>query len=775
MKKLRLRILPGAFLTLMILILLAGAAYLGLEGIDEYDRILRDREDQLVETMDLIEPRLSSFHQLVSSAASLAENIPATEKDHEVFLRSLFSSSRTAFVYGIGIWYEPDMFEPGRTRYGPYIRFDNPAGGPFSVTYEWNSPEYNYPGTDWYRYLFNATGDEIRITKPYFDTDYTYITFGRPFYRNGIKAGVVTVDIILPVLQGFFRQYDLSDFAGIFLTTDEGDLVYSDWDPHSPEERYRDDAVSVRGLYEESGRFSRTEVLEWYRDREFKPILLSAVSTGFTFSIHGVIDRRRIIGEMIRTARDRFLMFPVLWVLVLAVYLFYSRFRKQNHRNRELNSENLSLKEEILRRKEAESQLLYLAYHDPVTGLHNLQSFLETVSPPGDRTDQRKLIQISLDNIRELSILLDRSIIDRLLQEFADRLIRNCPEGALLFRGSGFAFFIVCPDEPAGTAGTLAERLLKEFRRTIMLHNREVRLRIRIGLAPFRDASDLDHVLKRAQTTLAREDSRQVNRITLYDRELSGRKSFLLSLDAAMSGSNFTEELHLLYQPIVRTDTRELAGMEALVRWNSTRLSARISPGDFIPLAEENGYIIELGWFVLEEAMKTLTERGQGEDWFVSVNVSPLQFIESGFTEKLDAMTGRYGVDRNRLKLEVIETSAGGGVLFFWQIVDELIRKGYRLAVDDFGTGESSFHRLYSFAFDTLKIDRSFIRDITSKPRNRRIFQYLLSLGEAMENIVVAEGVETEEQHELLRSMGLKYAQGYLYSRPVPLDELLKS
>ncbi|MBI9104420.1 MAG: EAL domain-containing protein [Spirochaetales bacterium] len=212
--------------------------------------------------------------------------------------------------------------------------------------------------------------------------------------------------------------------------------------------------------------------------------------------------------------------------------------------------------------------------------------------------------------------------------------------------------------------------------------------------------------------------------------------------------------------------------MEGLIRWKSSHTNTVISPVEFIPLAEENGTIIDIGWFVIEEALKLLKEHDSGS-WFISVNVSPLQFIELDFSKKLDKMINQYQIDKSRLKLEITETSTGVGAEFFWQILDELISKNYRLALDDFGTGESSLFRLYNVAFDTLKIDRSFLKDITRETRSLDIYKSILQLGKIMNNTIIAEGIETEEEHLILKEIGVAFTQGFFYSRPVPFEKVM--
>lgn len=728
---------------ILILILPAGFFLLLLDESDEYKRVKAERGEYLEILLDNIDAGFYPFFQLVSTAAALSGELELSEDAHEEFLNDIFASSRSELVYGMGIWYEPGGFDPERRWYGPYIRFDVPEGRTSSLTYEWNTPEYDYQQTYWYQLLLKSDGKDVVVSIPYFDMDYTYITIGMPFFRDGVKTGVITVDVIFPLLEEFFSRFDFSDFEGLYLTNWEDSVIFT---------------MKGQGLRESQNKRAIHEY--------------EISSSESMFKLYGFVERKNIILELVEIHSFRYGILIIIWLIILTFYLVNSVLVKHKKQNMELNSENLQLKYEIRKREEAESQLQFLAYHDPVTGLSNLNSFFENVSPPSYGDDKRFLILISLSNIRELSFILEKGLVDSLLKDFAGKLTDLCPESSMQFRGRGFSFYIVNEDAKAGDSALLAEELLREFSRTIPMHKRNVKLKIRLGIAPFESAQNLEHLTKMSQSTLSDDSRRDINKVSHYNSELESRKSFLIALDSEMSGHGFIDELRMVYQPIVRVNDRKIAGLEILVRWDSQFFKTTVSPAEFIPVAEENGYIIDIGWFALSEALKALSGVLSDKDWFVSVNVSPIQFIESDFIAKLERLVSESGVDKKRLKLEITESAAAANIQFFWQTIDILIKKGFRLAIDDFGTGESSFSRLYSYPFDTLKIDRSLISDIIENRRNQRIFKSILQLGSVMDNNVIAEGIEEEEEHELLKSFGLKYAQGYLYSKPVNLSEL---
>ena len=759
-------------LPFLFLILPLGLLYIYRGDRNEVDLFLNERRDYLEHILSNVDYSFTAYDQLISTAAVITEKLPPEVKAHEDALRQIFRSSRSDLVYGIGLWYEPQAFNGKAERFGPYIRRSSPMREETEITYFWNTPEYDYHKRDWYLDAIQQGRGEIAVSPPYFDSDYTYITFGTPFFRKEVPIGVVTVDIVLPLLHDYFSLYDFSGFSGVYLTTEDGSIVYSR--TVADEEALMKHAMEgvQPGIFQErTAVFDRKEITTFFRDLGERPYIVEHETRNGVFHIYGFINETAVLLDYVSRHISHYLIFLIFWGTAFTLVFISGSYKKKNIENRVLNTENDRLKEEIGKRKEAEARLSFQAYHDEVSGLKNLHAFFAEEPVPEYGGDKRSLILISLDNIRELSMILDREIIDQALKLFTMRLKRISPSGSRLYRARGFSFLIVAENE---SAVDHAEALAREFRQALRVGTRNVRLRARIGLVKFSEGDDLEQILSMSQSTLSGQSEVNPGGVARFDRSIQERKSRKVVLDAAMSQPDFINELFMVYQPIVRIDDRSYAGMEALVRWESSALGTMISPADFIPLAEENGAIIELGWFVLETVLKALAGPLANSSLFVTVNVSPLQLIELNFPEKVDALLEEYAVDKSRLKLEITESSAAMAIASFWIIVEELIRRDYRLAIDDFGTGESSFHRLYNMNFDTLKIDRCFIQNLHMDQRNLEICRSILSLGGTMGSVVVTEGVEIEEEHRALKEIGVEYAQGYLYARPLSLDDILR-
>ena len=711
-----------------------------------------------------VEQNLQNAWQMVRVMEAHGGALIPTVTEHERFLLSMFEAVQGTPIYGLGIWYEEGMGPGGGEFFGPYVHGDPENPDVRFLTYQWQDSAYNYREQDWYRHLLAVNAGEVGSTEPYFDTDYNYVTFGGPFFREGRKAGVVSVDLVLPGFSRFFEETDLSVFRNLTLYSPGGRVLYSTVSTPPPREE------------------------ETFPVRDSGELFFSSVLPMTDWTLQARADSSLLSREEVRSLRIQGLVLLLLWLVISTVLHFRWTYRRQKSTNTVLASENTQLKEEIQRREKVERELEasrnelagmnehlgYLAYHDQVTALPNNMALLERIDKMAPQVRERSFVILLLaHNLRELSGVFDRDLIDHMLKTLADRLAEICGPDFSVFRGSGFSFHILTPEIEEPALRPFLEILAGEFRHPVTVLTTHLRIRMRIGVSDLCRLQEPSEALTRAASALSLGGERKGGDYAFFTEFHRQQKNRFLVLDAALLEETLLEELSPVFQPIVDIRNGEIRGFETLVRWNSPDLGS-VSPGEFIPLAEENGRILDIGWFILEQALDFLAAvpAAPDRDWFVTVNVSPLQFFQQEFIEKLEQRIGSLKISKSRLRLEITESDIVANDEVFWKTVQQLQELGYRFAIDDFGIGQSSLSRLNSFHFDMLKIDRSFISDILSNRRNRQLIQSILSLADSLGSNSVAEGIETEEQKELLMSLGCPLAQGFLFYRPLTREQI---
>lgn len=431
-----------------------------------------------------------------------------------------------------------------------------------------------------------------------------------------------------------------------------------------------------------------------------------------------------------------------------------------------------------LERHRTEEKIRHQACHDRLTGLPNRQ-ILDSRLPvaiEGTRLRQNMLgvMFLDLDRFKIINDTLGHPVGDRLLQNAALRLRSCLREGDTIVRWGGDEFILLLPhlssaEDAAQIAGRIIETLAPAFE--IEGHQLYVTSSIGIALYP-RDGKDAETLIKNADTALYRAKEQGRNNYQLYSPEMNSGGTELLSLDNSLHRALERGEFQVYYQPQFDTDTGLITRMEALLRWAHPERGL-ISPETFIPLAEENGLIVPLGKWVLQTAC------AQNKAWIdaglafvpVAVNLSARQFQQPDLVEMVAQVLQETGLQPQYLELEITETTAMGDVEFTCATIDQLQRMGISISMDDFGIGYASLSYLKKFPFHTLKIDRAFVRDMTASPTDAAIVKAIIALGTALDLSVVAEGIETEAQRDLLRSLQCREMQGYLFSPPLTAAE----
>ena len=433
---------------------------------------------------------------------------------------------------------------------------------------------------------------------------------------------------------------------------------------------------------------------------------------------------------------------------------------------------------ESIERKQKDEQIQSLAYIDSLTGLPNRFLFedrLDTAIALAERhRTPLAVLFVDLDRFKLVNDTLGHSVGDGVLRLVAARLVACLRESDTLARRGGDEFIAILPDTDKRGAGHVAQKLVDALRTPLDAAGSEVLVTASVGVAMFPDnGTDRDTLLKAAD--LAMYGAKEMGRDThqLFSSELREDVERRVSLERGLRTAIVRSRLAVSFQPIVDADSGVPVALEALVRWPDEH-GGSVLPSEFIPLAEHTGLILPLGDFVLREAVRAMRRvpRISKSPLNLAINVSVRQLSNLAFAEDLLATLNKEGFPANRLHVEITETAAlsGGG------LVDQLRRlknAGASIAIDDFGVGYSSLSRLRHMPVDMLKIDASFTRDMIEDPDDAAIANAVASLGRALNMRVVAEGVERLDQQEALRAAGCHLMQGYLYSKPLPMDELL--
>jgi diguanylate cyclase (GGDEF)-like protein len=389
---------------------------------------------------------------------------------------------------------------------------------------------------------------------------------------------------------------------------------------------------------------------------------------------------------------------------------------------------------------------------------------------------------LDLDNFNTLNDTRGHETGDQLLLQVAERILLCLQPADTLARPGGDEFVIIIEDlsEEAAAAATLARHLASQLVQAIaqpyMLRGMSCIITCSVGICLFRGQETVEHLLKNADMAMYQAKANGRNTLRFFDPDMQAALDKRSALENDLRQALERNELQLFYQPQVDVTGRVL-GAEILLRWKHPQRHF-ISPADFIPLAEETGLIMPIGQWVMAGACQQIAawaDDPQMADLHLSVNVSSVQFRQDDFVDSVRVLLERYAIDSSRLKLELTETLILDdleSVIMKMQALKEL---GVSCSLDDFGTGYSSLSYLTRLPLDELKIDQSFVSSLPDNRNDAIIVQAIITMGQSLDLTVVAEGVETQAQRDFLEAHGCLVYQGYLYSRPVPLDDFMSA
>jgi len=432
--------------------------------------------------------------------------------------------------------------------------------------------------------------------------------------------------------------------------------------------------------------------------------------------------------------------------------------------------------EDVTDRRQTESRMAHMAYHDGLTDLPNRAAFLQALTQMieacGEAEEEFAVLSIDLDGLNEVNDVFGHAVGDKLLIEVAQRLQASA-RGGVVARLSGDEFGLIIDGKQPIAGMLLAEQLAETMAREFLIDGKPVRTGVTTGISVFpHNGTDGASLLANAGAALSRAKAKSRGTISIYEPEMDQQIRDRRVLHQELSTAIKNGEISLYYQPQALSrqvvGNGEVIGFEALARWRHP-VRGFVPPSDFIPLAEESGLIFEMGQWILREACR------EAASWpmplQVAVNLSPAQFMHGDVVSLVHSILLETGLAPGRLELEITE-----GVLIEdfdrgLSLLRRLKGLGVRISMDDFGSGYSSLSYLQAFPFDKIKIDRAFVMNLGRNPQSAAIVRAVIGLGHGLEMSIVAEGVETQEQLSFLAEQGCDAVQGYFIGKPLPIDQ----
>ncbi|MBL4764264.1 MAG: EAL domain-containing protein [Colwellia sp.] len=429
--------------------------------------------------------------------------------------------------------------------------------------------------------------------------------------------------------------------------------------------------------------------------------------------------------------------------------------------------------------KEHEEKILHQAHFDSLTFLPNRFLSLDRLELACEEAKRNNelvaLLFLDLDDFKKVNDTLGHDVGDQLLIDAANRLRKVIRSVDTVGRLGGDEFIIILGGlKKIEEAQPIVENLLNQFRKIFVINARELLLTTSVGIAIYpNDASDASELLRNADSAMydAKESGR--NTYSYYTAKMNQCAQRRLAIEEQLHGALARNEFSVHYQPKIDLASARIMGAEALLRWHNPVLG-NVPPDEFISVAEQTGAIIPLGQFVLKQAVKqtAIWQKNFDDSFQIAVNLSPRQFRDLQLINVIKQTLNETNITSGSLELEITEGVLLSGHGQVREVLNSITNLGIKMAMDDFGTGYSSLSYLRTYPFDVLKIDRSFINDMTSNSKDKALINAVIAMSHALNLKVVAEGIETKQQYELLRTLGCDYGQGYLFSKPLTTDDM---
>ncbi|MEA0566100.1 EAL domain-containing protein [Lysinibacillus irui] len=437
---------------------------------------------------------------------------------------------------------------------------------------------------------------------------------------------------------------------------------------------------------------------------------------------------------------------------------------------------------DLSERKIVEHELEKRLLTDSLTDVSNRFAYIERMDNLLESTSaishsvQHAVYFLDLDRFKQINDTLGHAVGDSILIEVANRLKKLLKNKDIIARYGGDEFVITLTNvKNVKEAAKFAEQIISSIEQPMMLNGQEVFISTSVGISVYPvDGKNTEELINCADRAMTYSKKHELNGYSFYFDELQTDAKRVLLLDSELRRAIENREFELYFQPKISVENEGIQGLEALVRWNSERLGF-VSPAEFIPYAEDTGLIIPLSEVILEKACEAVIQmQQQGWKTPVAINISSIHFKQQNFLDSIQTILERYNMPANNFEIEVTERTVMNNAN---ETVSKLVRLkqlGFKISIDDFGTGYSSLSYLVRFPLDCLKIDRSFIQHIGSLDEKQAVVDAIIQMSHRLKMKVVAEGVEQAQQVDILRKMNCDIIQGYYYSKPLPLNELIE-
>ncbi|NVD07726.1 EAL domain-containing protein [Vibrio sp. JPW-9-11-11] len=424
-------------------------------------------------------------------------------------------------------------------------------------------------------------------------------------------------------------------------------------------------------------------------------------------------------------------------------------------------------------------KLEYLASHDELTGLPNRsqlhQKIAQGIAYSTEHCQQLAVMFVDLDDFKKVNDLYGHTAGDKLLSEIGDKFesFMGPNDFVARFGGDEFIFCFAGLNDIGETQGKV-DNIKNVFKRQFVIDGKVLFASCSIGVSMFpNDGDDPEELISKADIVLYKSKARQKGDVLFFDSSINKQVQYDFLLERELRGAIDRGELSIVYQPQVYARSGELYGVEALLRWHNRQLG-HVSPLEFITLAEEIGLIGKLGHFVIDRACDEFSHLFPSPDYstMLSINISPVQLMSEGFTHQLSGIVAKHNIPTHRITLEITENVLISDLPKAGPIISQLKELGFTISLDDFGTGYSSLSYLSSLPLDELKVDRVFVDKMVSSKHSDSLVKAILAIAQSAHMRVVAEGVETEAQKQVLESYGCEVLQGFLIERPISIEQL---